>query len=90
MKEMKINKDILRRIENGEILLIPVKAIWGDNCPDLLDGKNGELPAAIRNLCVSCAAIGVDEDEDEERVKICKKCWQKASEIIVKEFLEEK
>lgn len=81
---MKINKDILRRIENGEILLIPLKAILEEACPDLLDGKNGEIPAAIRNLCVPCAAIGVDEDE--EREKICKKCWQKASEIIVKEF----
>lgn len=83
---MKIDERILKHIENGEILLIPVKAIWGDNCPDLLDGKNGEIPAAIRNLCVSCAAIGVDEDEDEEREKICEGCWKKASEIIIKEF----
>lgn len=83
---MKIDERILKHIENGEILLIPLKAILEEGCPDLLDGKNGEIPAAIRNLCVSCVAIGVDEDEDEERVKICKKCWQKASEIIVKEF----
>lgn len=81
---MKIDERILKHIENGEILLIPVEAIWGDFCPDLLDGKNGEIPAAIRNLCVPCAAIGVDEDE--EREKICKKCWKKASEIIIKEF----
>lgn len=83
---MKIDERILKHIENGEILLIPLKAILEEACPDLLDGKNGEIPTAIRNLCVPCAAIGVDEDEDEERVKICKKCWQKASEIIVKEF----
>ena len=83
-KGMKINKDILKRIKNGEILLIPLKAISEEGCPDLLDGKNGEIPAAIRHLCVPCAAIGVDEDE--ERVKVCEKCWKKGSEIIVKEF----
>lgn len=86
MEEMKINKDILGRIENGEILLIPLKAILEEACPDLL--WNGEIPAAIRNLCVPCAAISVDEDG--ERMKVCEKCWQKASEIIMKEFLEEK
>lgn len=81
---MKIDERILKHIENGEILLIPLEAILEEGCPDLLDGKNGEIPTAIRNLCVPCVAIGVDEDE--ERVKVCEKCWQKASEIIVKEF----
>lgn len=85
---MKINKDILEKIENGEILLIPLKGILEEACPDLLNGKSGEIPAAIRNLCVPCAAISVDEDG--ERMKVCEKCWQKASEIIMKEFLEEK
>lgn len=66
---MKIDERILKHIENGEILLIPLKAILEEGCPDLLDGKSGEIPAAIRKLCVPCAAIGVDEDE--ERVKVC-------------------
>lgn len=47
---MKIDERILKHIENGEILLIPVKAIWGgDNCPDLLDGKTAKylLQSAI-------------------------------------------
>ena len=36
---MKIDERILKHIENGEILLIPLQAILEEGCPDLLDGK---------------------------------------------------